>query len=72
MSSLEFHVYSNVDWDGDPNDLKSTIRFCIFLGDSLYEKKNKKWDVVSQSSIEVGFRSTVLTLVAMDSCWYIW
>ncbi|XP_047315071.1 uncharacterized mitochondrial protein AtMg00810-like [Impatiens glandulifera] len=41
-SSLELRAYSNAEWAGDSINRKSTIRYCIFLGDSLISRKSKK------------------------------
>ncbi|KAL7590607.1 hypothetical protein Lser_V15G39482 [Lactuca serriola] len=46
-SSLELRVYSDVDWDGDRHDRKSTTGFCEFLGESLISRKSKTHDIVS-------------------------
>ncbi|GKV29674.1 hypothetical protein SLEP1_g38579 [Rubroshorea leprosula] len=34
-SSLMLRAYSDADWAGDPSDHKSTIGYCLFLGNSL-------------------------------------
>ena len=34
-SSLDLQAYSNADWVGDMIDRRSTIGYCLFLGDSL-------------------------------------
>ncbi|KAL7599270.1 hypothetical protein Lser_V15G24929 [Lactuca serriola] len=41
-SSLELHAYSDVDWDDDRLDSKSTTGFYVFLGDSFISWKSKK------------------------------
>ncbi|XP_023755970.1 uncharacterized mitochondrial protein AtMg00810-like [Lactuca sativa] len=60
-SSLELRVYSDVDWDADRYDRKSTTRFCLFLGESLISWKSKKQNVVSRSSTEAEYRAMALT-----------
>ncbi|KAJ9544142.1 LOW QUALITY PROTEIN: hypothetical protein OSB04_023849 [Centaurea solstitialis] len=58
-SSLKLSAYSDASWDSYPIDRKSTIGFCIFLGDSLISWKSKKHDVVSRSSTEAEHRAIV-------------
>ena len=41
MLTLDFHAYCDADWNDDPNDRKSTIGWCIFLGDSHGRARNK-------------------------------
>ncbi|XP_074327795.1 secreted RxLR effector protein 161-like [Apium graveolens] len=60
-SSLELRAYSDADWDGDPEDRKSTTDFCIFLGNSLILWKSKKHDIVSRSSSEAEYRAMAST-----------
>ncbi|XP_047309644.1 uncharacterized mitochondrial protein AtMg00810-like [Impatiens glandulifera] len=60
-SSLELCTYSDADWASDPTDRKSTIRYCIFLYDSLISWKSKKQDVISRSSIEAEYHAIALT-----------
>lgn len=45
-SSVEFHVYSDADWDSNVYDYKSTIGYCFFLGHSLISWKSSIQDVV--------------------------
>ncbi|KAL8093573.1 hypothetical protein AgCh_035453 [Apium graveolens] len=60
-SRMELCAYSDADWAGDPEDRKSTTRFCIFLGDSLILWKIKKQDVISQSSSKAEYRAMAST-----------
>ncbi|XP_042757561.1 secreted RxLR effector protein 161-like [Lactuca sativa] len=65
--SLELRAYSDADWDGDCHDRKSTIGFCVFLGESLISWKSKKQDVVSRSSTEAEYCA-----MAVTTCEIIW
>lgn len=68
---LEVHVYSDVDWDNNPNNRKSPIGLCIFLEDSLTSCKSKKFDVVSCSSTKTKYHVMVMTTYnTMTSCRY--
>nr|GEU55251.1 Gag-Pol polyprotein [Tanacetum cinerariifolium] len=49
MSALDMRAYCDSDWDGDVVSRKSTIGFCIFLGDSLISWNSKKQDVLSKA-----------------------
>ncbi|XP_052625691.1 uncharacterized mitochondrial protein AtMg00810-like [Lactuca sativa] len=60
-SSLELRAYSDVDWDDDCHDRKSTAGFCVFLGESLIPWKSKKQGVVSTSSTDVEYRVMTVT-----------
>jgi len=59
MSSLDLRAYN--DWNGDPNDRKSTTRWCIILSDLLISWKSKKQDVTSRSSEEAKYHAMALT-----------
>jgi hypothetical protein len=55
--SLELHAYCDYDWAGNPDDQRSTTRFCIFLRSNLISWAAKKQPTVSRSSTEVEYRS---------------
>ncbi|KAL9365825.1 hypothetical protein Peur_043698 [Populus x canadensis] len=56
-SSLQLQAYSNADWAGCPDTMKSTIGWCMFLGDALISWKCKKQDNVSKSSTKAEYRA---------------
>nr|GEX02989.1 ribonuclease H-like domain-containing protein [Tanacetum cinerariifolium] len=48
--------YLNVDWAGCPNTRRSTLGYCVFLGDNLLLWSSKWQNTLSQSSAEVEYR----------------
>ena len=56
-SALHLTAYGDADWAGCRNTRKSTIGWCVFLGDALISWKCKKQDCVSKSSIEAKYRT---------------
>ena len=69
-SSLELHAYNDANWDGNRHDRKSTIGFCVFLGESLISWNNKKQYVVSRSSIEAEYHAIAVT--TREVIWLRW
>lgn len=47
--------YSDSDWGGSLDDLKSTSGYCFFFGSSVFSWCCKKQDTVAQSTTEVEF-----------------
>ncbi|XP_068667745.1 secreted RxLR effector protein 161-like [Aristolochia californica] len=54
-SALHLVAYSDADWAGCPDTRRSTIGWCMVLGDALISWKCKKQDRVSKSSIEAEY-----------------
>lgn len=54
--------YTDVDWEGDVDDRKSTIDGAIFLGKKLVSWSSKKEDDVSLSTVEAEY------IVAASNC----
>ena len=44
--------FSDVDWARSKEDSRSTLRYCVFVGENLVSWKSKKQSVVSRSSVE--------------------
>ena len=56
-SSLILRAYSNADWVGDPSDRRSTIGFCIFLGDSIISWGTTKQTLTARSYTESKYHA---------------
>lgn len=67
-SSLQLTTYSDADWASCPDDRKSTLGFCIYLGPNLLSWSTKKQHVVSRSSTEAEYRS--LATASAELCWF--
>jgi hypothetical protein len=63
----DFIVYTNADWAGCPDTLKSTSGYAVFLEDNLISWSSKRQPTVSWSSAETEYR-TVANGVA-KACW---
>ncbi|RVW99372.1 Retrovirus-related Pol polyprotein from transposon RE1 [Vitis vinifera] len=60
-SFLQLVAYSDANWGGCPNTRRSTMGWCMFLGDALISWRCKKQDCVSKSSIEAEYRAMSTT-----------
>lgn len=56
-SALVLEGFSDADWAGCVDDMRSTGGHCVFLGGNLVVWNAKKQDVVSRSSTESEYRS---------------
>lgn len=56
-SSLCLTGYCDADWASDVEDRKSTLGFCLYLGNNLISWLSKKQHTISRSSTEAEYRS---------------
>ena len=66
-SQARLIAYCDSDWAGCPISRKSTIGFCILLGDSPISWKSKKQGVVARSSAKAEYRA-----IALTTCEVLW
>ncbi|KAF5459453.1 hypothetical protein F2P56_023397 [Juglans regia] len=55
-SPTQLTTWSYVNWEGCPDDRRSTRGYCIFLGSNLISWSSKKQPTVARSSIETKFK----------------
>ncbi|XP_071699077.1 uncharacterized mitochondrial protein AtMg00810-like [Rutidosis leptorrhynchoides] len=66
-STTYLTAYSDADWAGCPNTLRSTSGYCVFLGNNLLSWSSKRQLTPSRSSAEAEYRG-VANAVA-ETCW---
>ena len=60
-------AYSDTDWAGCLDTHRSTLGFCVFLGDSLVSWSSKPQAVVSWSSAQAEYRG--VANATAKCCW---
>ena len=53
--TLKLHGFSDSDWGGFIDDMKSTSGFCFNLGSAIFSWSSKKQSIVAQSTVEAEF-----------------
>jgi len=51
--------YSDIDWGGFLEDMKSTLEYCFSLGSGYFSWNSKKEEVVAQSTSEAKYIAVV-------------
>ena len=51
--------FTDLDWAGDPDDLKSTAGYVFSLGSGLVTWASKKQQALSLSSVEAEYQAAV-------------
>ncbi|GLU17366.1 hypothetical protein SLE2022_337360 [Rubroshorea leprosula] len=70
-SSPVLRTYSDADWAGDPSDRRSTIGYCLFLGNSLISWRSRKQTIPSHSSTKAENRALRDTTSELLSLWWL-
>ncbi|XP_021738358.1 uncharacterized protein LOC110704852 [Chenopodium quinoa] len=60
-------TYTDADWGGCPDTLRSTSGYCCFLGDNLISWSSKRQPTLSKSSAEAEYRG--VANVVSEACW---
>lgn len=47
--------YSDSDWGGCPEDMKSTTRYCFSIGSAIFAWTTSKQDTIAQSTAEAEY-----------------
>nr|GEX36321.1 ribonuclease H-like domain-containing protein [Tanacetum cinerariifolium] len=66
-STTDLVSYSDADWAGFPTTRRSTLGYCVFLGNSLLSWSSKRQPMLFCSSAEAKYRG-VANVVA-ETCW---
>ncbi|GKD90563.1 ribonuclease H-like domain-containing protein, partial [Tanacetum coccineum] len=66
-STIDLVAYSDADWAGCPTTQRSTLGYCVFLGNNLLSWPFKRQSTLSRFSAEAEYRG-VANAVA-ETCW---
>ncbi|GJX70294.1 ribonuclease H-like domain-containing protein [Tanacetum coccineum] len=66
-STTDLVAYSDADWAGCPTTRRSTLWYCVFLGNNLLSWSSKRQPKLSRSSAEAEYRGVVNAIV--ETCW---
>ncbi|XP_059306525.1 secreted RxLR effector protein 161-like [Lycium ferocissimum] len=60
--NFKLQGYSDSDWAGSVDDMKSTSGYCFSLGSGCFSWCSKKQDIVAQSTAEAEFIAAAATV----------
>ncbi|XP_016544317.2 secreted RxLR effector protein 161-like [Capsicum annuum] len=61
-SDFKFHGFSDSDWVGCSDDMRSTLGYYFSFGSGIFSWCSKKQDVVAQSIVEAEYIAAVLAM----------
>ncbi|GAU44031.1 hypothetical protein TSUD_349630 [Trifolium subterraneum] len=67
VKDFKLFGYSDSDWAGSSDDMKSTLGYCFNIGSSVFSWCSKKQEVVAQSTAEAEF--VAATAAANQAIW---
>nr|CAN63433.1 hypothetical protein VITISV_033829 [Vitis vinifera] len=59
VQSFNFHGFSNSDWAGCVDDMRSTSGYCFSFGSGVFSWSSRKQEVVAQSTAEAEYIAAV-------------
>ena len=60
--NFKLHGYSDSDWGGSVDDMRSTTGYCFSFGSSVFSWCSKKQDVVAQSTVEAEYVAAIAAM----------
>nr|GEU91482.1 ribonuclease H-like domain-containing protein [Tanacetum cinerariifolium] len=66
-STIDLVAYLDADWAGCPTIRRSTLSYCVFLGNNLLYWSSKRQPTLSHSSAEAEYRGVVNAIA--ETCW---
>ena len=67
VQNFHFHGFSDSDWAGYVDDMRSTSGYCFSFGSGFFSQCSKKQDIVTQSTAEAEYIATAT--VANQALW---
>nr|GEZ44739.1 ribonuclease H-like domain-containing protein [Tanacetum cinerariifolium]GEZ54296.1 ribonuclease H-like domain-containing protein [Tanacetum cinerariifolium] len=68
-STAQLIVYTNADWAGYPFTRRSTLGYCVFLGDYLLSWSAKRQITLSHSSAEAEYHGVTYVIAEITWLW---
>lgn len=62
VQNFNFHGFSDSDWGGCLDDMKSTSGYCFSFGSGVFSWCSKKQDVIAQSTAEAKYVAATLAV----------
>ncbi|GJU50209.1 ribonuclease H-like domain-containing protein [Tanacetum coccineum] len=66
-STIDLVAYSDADWAGCPTTRRSTLGYCVFLGNNLLSWSSKRQPTLSRSNAKAEYHGVANAVV--ETCW---